>query len=309
MRHVMKQFRQWKDAFIKAMRLMGNVSKAASFAGVSRQTPYQEYDRDPAFAKAWRDAEEAACDRLEAEAWRRAHDGIDKPVFHQGEQCGVIREYSDGLMTLLLKALRPKKFRDNANVTLGNADGSNLELTSHQQTLNLLQTNPAAVEHMLALTDLLYPTEEEKLKMANVPVQSSPKPTSEPTDTNAAASDTAKSSDVQPTAATAAQADSTAPDCNGSPVEPPVKRKYTKRAKTATKQKKPRQKASQTQAPAIPEDLDIPEEPETIKDVPKATIIPNEPIPETTPQASTPEPTPIKPVALSPFLKSMLNRE
>ena len=44
-----------------------------------------------------------------------------KPVFHKGEQCGVVREYSDTLMIFLLKARDPAKYRENAgSVTINN---------------------------------------------------------------------------------------------------------------------------------------------------------------------------------------------
>ena len=50
-------------------------------------------------------AEEDAIQQLELEARRRAFEGFDKPVFHAGEQCGLIRQYSDVLLMFLLKAI------------------------------------------------------------------------------------------------------------------------------------------------------------------------------------------------------------
>jgi hypothetical protein len=44
------------------------------------------------------------------ELHRRAVDGVDKPVFQQGRQVGVIREYSDKLLETELKALDPATF-------------------------------------------------------------------------------------------------------------------------------------------------------------------------------------------------------
>ena len=43
------------------------------------------------------------CDALEAEARRRAVEGVRKPVFYQGVICGWVGEYSDTLLIFLLK--------------------------------------------------------------------------------------------------------------------------------------------------------------------------------------------------------------
>jgi hypothetical protein len=56
-----------------------------------------------------------AADLLEDEAFRRAHQGIDKPVFQGKELVGVIREYSDTLLIFLLKGCRPDKYRDRVD--------------------------------------------------------------------------------------------------------------------------------------------------------------------------------------------------
>lgn len=58
---------------------------------------------------------------MEAEAFRRGVKGTEKPVFHQGVECGRIREYSDTLLITLLKANRPAKYREpkaDTNITI-----------------------------------------------------------------------------------------------------------------------------------------------------------------------------------------------
>jgi hypothetical protein len=62
-----------------------------------------------------KEAYSRACDardipQLEDEAFRRAVTGVDKPVFQKGECVGFIREYSDNLLTLLLRCRRPEVF-------------------------------------------------------------------------------------------------------------------------------------------------------------------------------------------------------
>lgn len=102
----------WKEGFLKALRIGGNVSKAAASAKVSRKFVYMQRDTDPEFAEEWAAALDQAADYMEAEAWRRAVKGTKKPVYQQGRLVGVIQEYSDTLLIFLLKGARPEKFRD-----------------------------------------------------------------------------------------------------------------------------------------------------------------------------------------------------
>ncbi len=111
--------RRWQKAFLAALRDSGNVRYACEQVSVTRQSAYEYRSRHPRFARQWDDAMEDACDALEAEAWRRAMEGNVKPVFYKGKPIKddhgnviVIREYSDALHALLLKAHRPDKFRD-----------------------------------------------------------------------------------------------------------------------------------------------------------------------------------------------------
>lgn len=100
-------------AFLSGLRLGASVSLAARNAGIPRQTVYEWRDQSEQFRKDWDDAVEEGTDGLEDAARTRAQDGVDEPVFYQGEVCGAVRKYSDTLMIFLLKARRPEKFRDN----------------------------------------------------------------------------------------------------------------------------------------------------------------------------------------------------
>lgn len=51
---------------------------------------------------------------LEAEARRRAVDGVDEPVFYQGEECGSKKVYSDSLLKTMLAANLPEKYGKGA---------------------------------------------------------------------------------------------------------------------------------------------------------------------------------------------------
>ena len=113
-----------RGKFLEALAAGLSVTGAAAEAGVHRATPYGWREADPDFAKAWDIARDAGTDRLEDEAWRRAYEGNERPVFQAGALVGKTRDYSDLLLIFLLKGRRPDVYRDNAklevsgNVTL-----------------------------------------------------------------------------------------------------------------------------------------------------------------------------------------------
>lgn len=100
-------------AFLAAYAQLGNITAAAKAAGCHPSRHRNEWAKQPAYMALFLEAQEEANDMLEAEALRRATRGTDKPVFHKGKQCGTVREYSDQLLVVLLKANRPGKFREN----------------------------------------------------------------------------------------------------------------------------------------------------------------------------------------------------
>lgn len=126
----LKLTRERQERFLHALGETGIVSTATEIAGTSRTRVYELRKRDPVFAGAGEEAEERAADALEAEAWRRAVDGVPEPLVSSGrvvrDDDGLpiaIRRYSDTLMLALLKARRPEKFKDRAVVEHDIADG------------------------------------------------------------------------------------------------------------------------------------------------------------------------------------------
>lgn len=101
------------DVFIETLSETGNVRKAARKAAISRGHAYRMRSHDPDFAKAWDEAVDCAVRTvLEPEAVRRAVDGTLKPIYYKGKRVGSVREYSDTLMIVLLKAHAPEKYRE-----------------------------------------------------------------------------------------------------------------------------------------------------------------------------------------------------
>lgn len=130
--------RNWRSRFLAELAATGNVTHSAKVAVVNKQTVYNHRMQDGDFAAAWADAIEESNDNLEAEARRRAVDGVDEPVVYQGELMGswvgpdgkpatketdgarfiplTVKKYSDVLLIFLLKANRPQKFRERIGI-------------------------------------------------------------------------------------------------------------------------------------------------------------------------------------------------
>lgn len=120
----------WRAAFLGTLALHGNVSEAARAAGVARDTVYKAKVRHPDFAADWLTAERIASDVLLREAWRRAVEGSRQYKFHPKSGKPLLfpkghelagqpyyeMAYSDGLLTLLLKARLPEQFGDRLQV-------------------------------------------------------------------------------------------------------------------------------------------------------------------------------------------------
>lgn len=140
-------------AFCAALAETCNVGKACAAIDVSRYTAYKWRKEMPQFAEAWDDALKAGLLVLEDEAHRRAFDGVDKPLTHQGsftylyrevkDEAGepvldangmprrdpvldangnhmvaTVKEYSDTLAIFLLKSHNPDKYRENSRIEL-----------------------------------------------------------------------------------------------------------------------------------------------------------------------------------------------
>jgi hypothetical protein len=102
---------------------------ACTASSVPRRTAYQWRSDVPEFAAAWEEALDEAADRMEREAFRRAVEGVEKPVFGSMGQglgsgeVGRVREYSDTLLIFLLKAAKPEKYRERSEARMSGEGG------------------------------------------------------------------------------------------------------------------------------------------------------------------------------------------
>jgi hypothetical protein len=128
-----------QEAFLEAIRTNGAiVGAAAEAAGISRSRHYEwleDVERFPNYGEQFDEAFEDGCDNLEVEAHRRAHDGVEEPVFGRGpganagtQVVGHVRKYSDRLLEVLLRARRPAVFGSRVSAELTGRDGAPLGL-------------------------------------------------------------------------------------------------------------------------------------------------------------------------------------
>jgi len=102
--------------FLGLLRLEPNVTKAARAAGYAPATLRRLRERDPGFGAEWDEALDEGIEALEAEAHRRAKDGVLRPIYQKGDLVGHETVYSDQLIMFLLKAHRPEKYRERSDV-------------------------------------------------------------------------------------------------------------------------------------------------------------------------------------------------
>ena len=113
-----------KRDFLEAFEKTGNVSAACRAASIPRSTINEYRRRDGQFAIDWDIAFQNAVDSLEMEAWRRARDGVDKPIYQGGQLVGSVTEYSDTLLTFLLRGHRSEIFNPPTQTQLTGPGGT-----------------------------------------------------------------------------------------------------------------------------------------------------------------------------------------
>lgn len=116
--------------FIEWFSEYASISRAAKKAKIHRSVIYDWLKKEKAFKKLFEDACEAALGSLEDEAVRRAYEGMNKPVFQGGKKVGSVREYSDTLLIVLLKARAPEKYKDRVYNEQSGPDGKPIQVVN-----------------------------------------------------------------------------------------------------------------------------------------------------------------------------------
>lgn len=102
-----------KRAFLAAFATTGHIQQAAAIAQCPREMHYHWKNTDPDYEAAFALAKEMAADLHEDEATRRAL-GWDETRYSDDGTPYTIRKFSDTLLIVRLKALKPNEYRESA---------------------------------------------------------------------------------------------------------------------------------------------------------------------------------------------------
>jgi len=137
-----------RKIFLKTLAKTGRIGYSARAAGYSCSTYLARIRRlDPDFSAQWDEAIDTAMDILEDAAHERAVDGVEEPVFHKGVVVGYKLRYSDGLLTTLLKANNPDKYRDNSKLDVNVGGGFGIAVLPNTQKSVIEWEAQAAIVH------------------------------------------------------------------------------------------------------------------------------------------------------------------
>lgn len=103
-----------QSAFLSAYEECGNITAAAKMANMDRTTHYKWMLEDDTYSEKFEAANMVFVETMEAEARRRAIEGVEVPIYWQGARVGTKQQYSDTLMIFLLKGELPDKYKERA---------------------------------------------------------------------------------------------------------------------------------------------------------------------------------------------------
>lgn len=123
-----------KKLFLDLFPKMGSVVKTAALVKINPATVHRHLREDEQFRKAFEEANDALVDELEAEAIRRAKDGVKKPIFKDGRVVGYEVVYSDRLLEMLLRG-RSDRYKNSTNVKVSGEVDHNVNVNSAKDKL------------------------------------------------------------------------------------------------------------------------------------------------------------------------------
>lgn len=120
--------------FLAVYAETANVVRSARAAKIHRSLHYLWLDKDPEYARAFKEAEKQAIDIVESAIVRRAIEGTRRMILYKGEpvkdpETGEPMyelKYSDYLLIQLAKALAPEKYRESFVPAGADDDGSRI---------------------------------------------------------------------------------------------------------------------------------------------------------------------------------------
>ena len=139
-----------KRAFLAAFRQTGVIGHATKAVDIHRDQPRRWRKEDHEFNRQYKQALNEATDLLESYALKRATVGVERPIYQGGKKVGTVNEISDTLLIFMLKARRPKKYRDRFKAEVsGPNDGPIPVLMQSRDAVKTLMANPKAYKAAL----------------------------------------------------------------------------------------------------------------------------------------------------------------
>jgi hypothetical protein len=145
------------QAYLEALAESGVRSSAAQAVGLKYYQVYNRRQSDTVFAAAEDMALEQAADTLEAEAWRRARDGVPRRKFAgSGENVIEYEEtnFSDTLLIFLLKGARPDKFKDRVASEMSGPGGKAIDINDTSAAARIAGILDAARQRKVTAEDI-----------------------------------------------------------------------------------------------------------------------------------------------------------
>lgn len=105
-----------KAVFLKFYDLHWTVKKTAKRCGISSSVHTRWLKKDVDYKAAFEELQDAVVAELEDAAFTRAVEGYEEDVYQRGIHAGTVRKYSDSLLTFLLKANSPDKYRERVDI-------------------------------------------------------------------------------------------------------------------------------------------------------------------------------------------------
>lgn len=109
--------RRKKRLFLKTLAETGAIFKAAKRCKLSLGRIRRMRQSSPKFNEKVELAMLAYVEKLERAADERGVDGVDEPVFYEGEEVATKKKYSDSLLMFRLRGLAPEKYADRKVVS------------------------------------------------------------------------------------------------------------------------------------------------------------------------------------------------
>lgn len=113
----------------------GRIGQTCEVVGITDDTHYEWLEADPEYAKNMAAAKRRFVEKLEAEADRRAAEGVNRPIYQGGKRVGTVKDFSDLLLIFRLKGEAPDKYKDRVANEHSGPNGAAIKVAAARQEM------------------------------------------------------------------------------------------------------------------------------------------------------------------------------